>query len=258
MSEAVYDVDESPAPWLGLLEMARAMVELGSLGKLAPWLSERSRGDCRPILVLPGFMASDASTVVLRSFLRHLGYEALPWEHGVNCGPKGDLMESLIAKVRALHTKSRRRVTLIGHSLGGIYARQIAKAAPDAVDLVITLGSPFAAVNGARANRAIVRLLERSVGKTVEELLAAGPFADLASPPPCRSVAVYSKGDGVADWRTCIDAGSTATANVEVRGSHCGMVVNPEVFRTIVRCLEDAVQPTPAHPMSGYVTPALA
>ena len=154
-----YDTVRPPSAMLALTELPRALFELGSLPFAAPVLATAPRGDGHPVLVLPGFIASDTSTAVLRRYLAKLGYDAHAWELGRNLGPRaiGAEGEKLIARLRAIHDATGEKVSIVGWSLGGIMARIIARRAPDAVRQVITLGHPSRAVrrrptSGARMN----------------------------------------------------------------------------------------------------------
>ena len=95
------------------------------------------------MLVLPGLAANDLTTLPMRTFLKDRGYEALPWEQGLNLGPRAGVLDALRARVRELHALDGRKVSLLGWSLGGVYARELAKEMPELVRCVITLGSPF-------------------------------------------------------------------------------------------------------------------
>lgn len=195
--------------------------------------------DVHPVFVLPGFLACDLSTVVLRAYLSHRGYRTLPWGLGKNRGPVDGLLARLVDRVRAEAEASQCAVTLIGHSLGGIYAREVAKSAPESVRMVMTLASPFRSTPDVGPCPAVVRLIERATKKPLKELLGAGVCGGIDSPPPVPSIAFYSKRDRVADWRSCMEVASPLAENVEVRTSHQRMVVSVSVMREIVRRLDD-------------------
>jgi pimeloyl-ACP methyl ester carboxylesterase len=188
-----------------------------------------------PVIVVPGFMACDLSTALLRSYLRRRGHHALPWGFGRNVGPVDGLMHRLVDRIAAVADAAGEGVILVGHSLGGIYAREVAKAAPDVVRAVFTLGSPVRALSPQRreANAAILREIERASGRTIDDWLAQGWFSDLAASPPVRCVALYSKRDTVAPWQSCLGIPSRLLENVEVNVTHRRMVVSPTVFRAI-------------------------
>jgi pimeloyl-ACP methyl ester carboxylesterase len=234
-----------PSSLLLLIEGQRATMEIASLLPAAPWLRRAPRGDGHPVLVLPGFTAGDESTIALRVYLRDLGYRAHRWKLGRNLGFDGrrDRFESrLVQRLGVIFHRFNRRVSLVGWSLGGIYAREIARAAPHMVRQVITLGSPFAS-RGRASN--VRRLYEVITGRKVPdhdpEMLAR-----LHEPPPVPSTAIFSRTDGVAHWRACIERTGPHTDNIEVFGSHCGLGFNPAVLYAIADRLaqaEDRWQP---------------
>jgi len=159
------------------------------------------------VLVLPGFLADDLSTRPLRRFLGRLGYRAHPWLLGRNLGSVGATRERLHARAAELHARHGRKLSLVGWSLGGIFARELAKQMPERVRQVITLGSPFADV---------ARRVER-----------------LRQPPPVPSTAIYSKSDGIAHWEACRESEGPERENIEVPASHCGLGWSPIVLFAI-------------------------
>ena len=207
------------------------MFEVGRLGYSWPLLLQQApRGDGHPVMVLPGFLGGDDSTLILRRFLTRLGYVSLPWLHGHNLGRLRQFDGAMRRFYRAYHA-SGERISLIGQSLGGIYAREIAREFPDAVRCVITLGSPFAGDDDHTATPLVKRLFEMLSGHTTEEMRRRmfdhdDPRAPLGVP----STAVYSRTDAVAHWSACIDRESKLAENVEVRASHVGMAMNPDVL----------------------------
>ena len=132
----------APSPVLTALE-GRALGELGALQLAAPLLRRLPKGDGHPVLVLPGFTAGDPSTAPIRSILRRLGYRTYGWHLGRNLGPTPEVIDGLFERLSAAFERDGRPVSLIGWSLGGIYARELARASSDRVRQVITLGSPF-------------------------------------------------------------------------------------------------------------------
>jgi pimeloyl-ACP methyl ester carboxylesterase len=173
-------------------------------------------GQGEPVIVLPGFLASDLSTIRLRRSLRAAGYVAEGWGLGLNLGARAALIERLADRVRALAVQSGQRVVLIGWSLGGIYAREVAKIAPEATRLVITLGSPFS--GDLRANNAW-RLYELVNDHAVD----APPFeADVAAKPPVRTIALWSARDGIIPPACVAGQPGERDAAVEVNCRHLG------------------------------------
>ena len=136
---------KAPPTLLALAELHRAVVELTTLPLAAPILRMAPGGDGHPVLVMPGFTASDVSTGILRRYLTSLGYDTYAWELGRNLGPKaiGREGEKLVERLKAIHKATGKKVSLVGWSLGGVMARKLSRQAPGAVRQVITLGSPF-------------------------------------------------------------------------------------------------------------------
>ncbi len=154
-----------PSRTLMFLE-GRAISELGAFLGALPLLSLAPRGDGHPVLVLPGLVASDTSTRPLRSFLKSRGYAVSGWRQGRNLGLRHGVQNAMVDLVQELNDTHGRKVSLVGWSLGGLYARQLAKMMPERVRSVITLGSPFAA--GPKATNAW-RVYEMASGRRADE-----------------------------------------------------------------------------------------
>jgi esterase/lipase len=219
-----------PSQSLYLTEPIRAMFELGSLHLSEAWLNTLRGGDGHPVLVLPGFTTSDRSTVVLRKFLSSLGYLPCTWKQGVNFGVRPDLFDGVDKLLKQLHADYQCNVSLVGQSLGGIYARELAKLNPNIVRQVITLGSPFNDMEGTASNLSnVYKMLNPDDEDKFEQFKQAD--WDCASPPPVPTTAIYSKADGICHWRACIQhGGHDHVENIEVMGSHTGMGVNAQVL----------------------------
>jgi pimeloyl-ACP methyl ester carboxylesterase len=213
-------VPPAPGPLRLLLE-ARAPWEFAAMLAAWPWLARLPTGDGHPVLVLPGLGASDSSTAALRGFLRTVGYSAHPWQLGFNFGPRQGVLEACHALVEQLVHRHGQRVSLVGWSLGGVYAREIAKALPKTVRCVVTLGSPFG--GHPRATNAW-RFFELVSGQSAHDpaLLEA-----LREPPPCPTTSIYSKTDGVVAWQCSLNPDTPRAENIEVHASHIGMGMNP-------------------------------
>ena len=236
-----------------LLMEGRAIWELQSFFALYPLLRLAPRGDGHPVLVLPGLAASDESTRALRAFLRAQGYHAHGWKLGPNHGPVPGAEAKMQARLTELAERHGRKVSLVGQSLGGVFAREMAKRAPGHVRAVITLGSPFA--GAPRASNAW-ELYERVSG---------GARADDAqrreqrrTPPPLPSTAIYSRSDGIVAWQGCLEREGPRAENIEVEGSHSGMAHNPVVLYAIADRLaqpEGGWQPFDRSGLKGLVYP---
>jgi len=211
-----------PSRALMLLE-GRAISELGAFLGALPLLSLAPKGDGHPVLVLPGLVASDASTRPLRSFLENRGYAVSGWRQGRNLGLRHGVQHAMVDLVRELNDSHGRKVSLVGWSLGGLYARQLAKMMPERVRSVITLGSPFAA--GPKATNAW-RVYEMASGRRADE--EDGRFGGaLASAPLVPTTAIFSRTDGICAWQGCREEASAMSESIEVESSHCGMGHHP-------------------------------
>jgi hypothetical protein len=211
-------------PGLGLLlaEM-RGIFEFNASVLFSPLLMRAPSGDGHPVLTLPGFLASDLSMAPMRRYLKELGYDTYAWKMGRNIGGFSRMRVALRSLLGEIHTATGRKVSIVGWSLGGVYARDLALQAPDMVRCVLTLGSPFA--NDVRATNA-TRLYEALSGETVEdnsELRTA-----IAGDLPVPTTSIYSRADGIVNWRTCLLRPSDTAENIEVHfASHIGLGVNP-------------------------------
>lgn len=218
-----------PAAWLRALE-SRAVFELGAVAAASPWLRMIGRGDNHPVLILPGFLAGDSSTAPLRSVLQGQGYWVHGWRLGRNLGPTPMVVDGLIERLHSLHDRHGRPVSLIGWSLGGIYARRLVHRFPDLVRDVITLGSPFRITAADRsAASGLYERLRPTHAIGVEDVLAGAAAEPLAVP----STAIYTRTDGVVRWWQCLESVGPTTENIEVRGSHSGLGFNPAVIIAI-------------------------
>jgi len=213
------------APKTALLLMeGRAIPELfGFMATLPTLMTLAPRGDGHPVLVLPGLTTSDRSTFSLRRFLKSKGYAAHGWEMGLNLGPRPGVEQGLIDLVNKLHDEHGRKVSIVGWSLGGIYARQLGKMMPKKVRQVISMGSPFG--GSPRATNAW-RVYEMASGQSSHdgERHMGGT---ISAPPPIPTTAIYSKTDGICAWQNCIETQSDIAENIEVKASHCGLGHHP-------------------------------
>ncbi len=185
---------------LAATEPVRAAASAGALALAYPLLRGAPRGEPHGVLVLPGLLASDASTATLRRWLRGLGYPVVGWELGRNRGPTKEITDELPRLVERLAQRHEGPVSIVGQSLGGIYARRLAQRVPRLVRQVVSLGSPFGQ--------------------------AGRPGGGLSVP----STAVYSRWDGVVDWRACRQRPGPRAENVGVHASHLGMGLDPAVL----------------------------
>lgn len=218
---AWYDFGLMRAP--GLVRLAlewRAPWEFGATLLAGPWLNQVAGGDGHPVIVFPGLMASDASTQPLRRFLDGKGYATCGWGLGSNLGPKDGVLDACMALLRRVRKQHKRRVSLIGWSLGGIYARELAKDFPADTRQVITLGTPFS--GHPKATNAW-RLYELVTGHTIG---APEIHEPLRAPPPLPTTSIYSRTDGVVAWQCSVERRSALAENIEVEASHFGIGLN--------------------------------
>ncbi|MFT3855265.1 MAG: alpha/beta hydrolase [Ilumatobacteraceae bacterium] len=214
-------------------------VEAASFWAMGPWLRMLGRGDQHPVLLLPGFTAGDESLMPLRMALRSRGYWAHAWHLGRNLGPTERIVTGMRERLQELHDAHGRKVSLVGQSLGGIFSRQLARECPEMVRQVITLGSPYRMVEGDRSGAD--RLWKQVSHLHVQVDAGMAAIAEQDRPPlTVPATSIYSRTDGVAPWQTCIDEVREHAENIEVRGSHVGMGVNPAV---VVAVLDRLAQP---------------
>ena len=217
-----------------LTEIPRALLELGSLQAMWPSLSVARRGERHPLLLIPGFMAGDGSLAMLKRYLKFLGYHPETWGFGRNTGQPEHLFDHLPEKLSEMARQWGEPISLVGQSLGGVFARELAREFPGHVRQVITLGSPFGARNSAIAMRALTHLFRISSGRTVEEMLQLMRDRELHRSPDVPVTAIYSKGDGVVHWESCMEEDEDHhTQNIQVPGSHCGMAFNGVIYYII-------------------------
>lgn len=216
-----------PPGWLLLALEGRAVWELGATLLASPILRHAPRGDGHPVLVFPGLVTGDFSTLVLRNYIDQLGYASYAWEMGLNLGPRPGVVERCIERVRDLHSAHGEPVSLVGWSLGGVYAREIAKLMPETIRQVITLGTPFA--GSAKATNAW-RLYEFTSGQRIEE---DPRIANLRDTPPVPTTSIYSRTDGVVAWQCSVERETGTSENIEVHASHCGLGMNPAALYAV-------------------------
>ncbi|MFZ5654913.1 MAG: esterase/lipase family protein [Pseudomonadota bacterium] len=210
------------------------------------------RGHGEPVLVIPGFLANDLMMIPLRHWLGRIGYRPyhsdITWN--TDCPNKTALR--LLQKIKVIHRKTGRRVILLGHSLGGMLAKSILQHAPELIDRVITLGSPFR--DHVRAHPAVTGIWEyllRGQGKLVGRNLHAScgtgfcmcDFVRHMLQPEARDIpqfAIYSRNDGVVDWTSCAE--EDPGANIEVNeATHIGLIFHPRALAAIAQRLAEPV-----------------
>ncbi|CAA9269903.1 MAG: hypothetical protein AVDCRST_MAG57-3052 [uncultured Blastococcus sp.] len=235
MPEPIQDDDarRRRAAVLAVTEPARTLASAGTTAALLPLLRWAPRGERHPVLVLPGLGATDLSTRVLRTWLGRLGYPVVGWALGRNRGPTEETERELPLLVDRLAGEYEAPVSIVGWSMGGIFARRLARRAPRQVRQVISLGSPFGSAGRPMDDSLGAHAFQRlSPGRPPGRRPSAGSMArsSLAPPLAVPSTAVYSKLDGVVDWRACRQQPGPISENVAVHSSHLGMGHDPSVL----------------------------
>lgn len=184
--------------WTGVVQVPRLILRL-------PGLLFGPRSDRRRVVVLPGRSTGDATTLPLRAYLRLLGHRPQGWGLGVNHGRVDELIGPMVDRVRAIADAEGQAVPLIGQSMGGFIAREVARLLPDEVAQVVTIGTP---IFHARSD----------------------------APITCPVTAIYSEADRVVGTGRSIDT-NPATENVEVRSTHFAMGIDPDVWRIVAHRL---------------------
>jgi pimeloyl-ACP methyl ester carboxylesterase len=213
----------APSRFLRLLEL-RAPWELAATLVAWPLLKMAPRGDGHSVLVLPGLIASDESTGLLRHFLSEHGYAVHGWGLGHNLGPREGVEQAMLDRIDKLHASSARKLSLVGWSLGGVYARLLASRRPEAVRCVVTLGAPL---TGNPKATSAWRVYEWVSGQQVE---ASNGRLRQRPPSHVPTTSIFSRSDGIVAWQCSVDSPGPRTENIEVAASHIGLGVHPGVL----------------------------
>lgn len=224
---------KAPGAFLVALE-SRAPFELGATLATWPLLKTAPAGDGHAVIVFPGLGAGDFSTVPLRNFLSTQGYDTYGWDLGFNFGPRDGVLKKSVERVVEIHETTRRKVSLIGWSLGGLYAREFAKALPKHVRSVITLGTPFA--GDPKATNAW-RFYEFVSGHKLDDKKM---LAHLKEAPRVPTTSIFSRTDGVVAWPLSLQRESKTAENIEVVASHIGLGLNPIALYAVADRLAQA------------------
>jgi len=206
------------------------------------------RGNGQPVVVVPGFLGTDAHTSEMRGWLKRLGYATYPSGIGRNMDCPDVSLEKLEEALESVARSSGQSARIVGHSLGGVLARAAAVRRPDLVSQVITLGSPLRAFSAHPLLLWMAGLLgnltpspsvspRRHDDHVHDSGCACELLEALGQPLPLavHRTSIYSRGDGIVDWRTCVDA--SPGHNVEVSASHLGMLVNKDVYMAVAEAL---------------------
>jgi len=196
-----------------------------------PFPEDASVGSGQPVIVIPGFLSPEMTTARLREFLARQDFIAHPWTCGLNIGPMKRVIGEVERQLRVTADAAGRKVSLVGVSLGGTIAREVAKSSPDLVARIVTLVSPI----HMPVTTPLAPLAEAaSLLWDMEELEA---LSAIAEPPPVPLTAVFSRDDGVIDWRAAVPAPSELVEVVEVSGPHMTICSNSQVQRIVAQRL---------------------
>ena len=235
-ADDLIDHSHRPSKLLMLLESraiydAAAMVPMFRLQRFLP------KGGGHPVLVLPGFLASSRSTRPLRQYVADLGYKAHRWKLGYNMGYSFKLHYGMRERVSELADRYGEKVSLVGWSLGGVYARELAREMPDIVRQVISMGSPFRGHPHSSNVHQIFNLISEVPYKDIPNDF----LQHMAVPPPVPTTALYTRGDGIVAWQSTVELSDRDDVeNIHVGGAHLGLGFNP---RALVAIADRLAQP---------------
>jgi pimeloyl-ACP methyl ester carboxylesterase len=219
----------------GILREARGLIELARLLLRFRDLRRQPRGGGEPVLILPGYGAGDGSTVILKGYLRYLGYKAHGWGLGRNSGMVEEILPRVLKRLASLSRRSKQQVRLIGWSFGGYLAREIARERPDLVRQVITLGTPV--IGGPKYTVFAQNYLKLGIDiDAIAAQVEGRKKISLLTPV----VAIYSRGDGFVAWQACIDRDAPNVEHIEVQTTHIGFGFSPDVYKIIAQRLISA------------------
>lgn len=201
-----------------------------------------------PVLLIPGFLAGDPTLKAMSAFLRRQNFRTYRAQIHVNVGCTREAANKLERRLESIAIKRNRKVTIVGHSLGGMLARGLAARRPDLIEGIVSMGSPVLAPGAIHKVLAwdaqlLAKLTRVGFGGMMSADCFGGECARLSFEethhpidPTIAFTAIYSKRDGIVDWRACLDP---AAKQIEVRTSHCGMAVDPIVLDHVLGALRD-------------------
>ncbi len=246
-------------PSLGLLttELSRSLLGRAWFETNRFWLSRLPQGDGRPVMVFPGFTASDRSTTTLRRLLTSLGYDVYAWEHGTNMGPSAKVISGVQQRLHGITQGTGQSVTLVGWSLGGLYARALAERFPDEIRQCVTMGSPFRVSTGSDTWAGTLFSATAKVrGRQAPSAQEPGIFhPGYRGAPPVPTTNLFSRLDGIVPWEACIDDPTPMVENIEVYCAHLGFGHDPGAISVIADrlALGDQWQPFKQSARTSFV-----
>jgi triacylglycerol lipase len=218
-----------------------------------PWPHVGKGGHRKAVMMIPGFMASDMTLAPLAALCRWLGHKTFFTGIRSNSNCPRETVLHLERHLERIH-EDEGRVVIIGQSLGGVYARELAARRPELIERIITLGAPTRLVTDS-ANPFVI-VTARLVAKLrnmddgcLTQSCSCGMMMVERHPGEIPTTAIYSKTDGVVHWESCVDrSGAKTVENIEVMASHVGMGVNTEVFKIVAERLASAPRPSMPQP----------
>lgn len=198
-------------------------------------LAHAPRGGGRAVLVLPGFAMNDHMTQPMRDVLTDLGYSVYGWGGGINRGPDDKTLTHIKTRLADIHSRHNgQKVLLIGHSLGGFYARELNREFPHLTARPITLGTPFAAPPDVPPSGQVLRTAFEMVNGDKNRLMTDDALLRRAAiPPPSPTTSIYTRHDGIVHWPSCLNPRRARTENIEIDSTHCGLIFNPMALLVI-------------------------
>ncbi len=227
---------KSPSTVWFLLEVPRAILQFVLSFSVRNFYKPKTKGDGHAVLLIPGFLNNSLIHIFLKKYLNRVGYKTYDWELGWNLGKMEDL-EPLSETFQKIHCETGEKVSIIGFSLGGVYAREIAKMNAEITRSVITMGSPFRGLF-VKNNVSWLFHLVNPKGKNPESHPEF--FKKMEIPASVPTLAIYSKTDGVVPWQGCMEkVEDDLHQNLEIKSSHFGFVMHQDSFRAIADFLPD-------------------
>lgn len=225
---------DSP-PLFNVLLETRSAIEWTTMFGIYPFIPKHKASKNKPVLLMPPYLGNDLSTTFVRNYLKSVGFKTYKWELGVNM-INSKYLPKLVERLDEIFEKHQEKVSLVGWSGGGIFAKIIANRYPDKVEQLITIGSPVWGVKNMQTP--LVRTLEFLRGKTLRE--RNNKFIkELEEIPEVPITCIYTKTDGLLPWKHCMEAETLRRdiKNIEVFGSHCGLGANASVLLTVANRL---------------------
>ncbi len=219
--------DFEPPAGNKILKESLTILQVPRLALRTPSLLLRGpKGNQEPVMFVPGLKANDVSNLPLRSYLNRRNFQTFGWDLGTNNGDVEGQLPSVVERVEAIFERTGQPVNMVGWSLGGVLSREVARDRPELVAQVITYGTPvvggplYTTVSGVYSPEERI-----AIAATIEERNKI--------PINVPITAMYSKNDGIVSWQACIDTFSADVENIEIKSSHVGMGIDPDVWEIV-------------------------